>query len=244
MELEVDLDVDLELSDSLVVVASPTVGVVGPIAASFLVESLELDQLGYIHSDLYPPAAVIRDGRPSPPIKVYGGEQACGPDSECEKVVVVYSEVPTPEGAEIPTARALVEWADDAEHVIVLEGIEVEAGEEVEPVEGVASTGAGCALLDDHEIHCLSDGVVTGLAGALLNEGVRQDREVICLVGPAVKDTQDSESAARLLQAVDRLVVDVEVDAEPLLEWADEQETKIKDRVRKSGPKSAPSMYG
>lgn len=244
MDLEVDLDVDLDLTDSLVVVASPTVGVVGPIAASFLVESLELDQLGTLHSDLYPPAAVVRNGRPSPPIRVYGGEHPCGPESECEKVVVVYSEVPAPEGAEIPTARALIEWVADAERVIVLEGMEVEAGEETEPVEGVASTGAGCTMLDDYGIHCLEDGVVTGLAGALLNEGVRQDREVICLVGPAVKDTRDSESAARVLQAVDRLVVDVEVDVGPLKEWADEQETKIKDRLRRSGPGSAPPMYG
>lgn len=239
-----DLDADLDLSDSLVVVAFPTVGVVGPIAASYLVEALELDPLGHLHSDLYPPTAVVRDGRPSPPIKVYGGEQPCGPESECDAVVVVYAEVPTPDAARIPVARALVEWAGDAEHLIVLEGIEVEADEEAEPVEGVATTGPGCALLDDHGIHCLSDGVVTGLAGALLNEGVRQDRQVICLVGPAVEDTRDSEAAARVLEAVDRLVVDVEVDTEPLLAWADEQETKIKDRIRRSGPRSAPPMYG
>lgn len=242
---EVKLDEDLDLSESVVIVAFPTVGVVGPIAASFLVSHLELEHVGSIHSGLYPPAAVVRNGRTGPPIRLYAGEEVCGPDGSCSRVVILYSEVPPPEEAVIPMARAIVEWAADAKHLIVLEGMELEEGEEAEPVEGIASNEPGCDILDRHKVHCLTDGVVTGLAGALLNEGIRRDREVICLVAPAHKDSRDSEAATHLLGAVDRFVVEVDFDLDPLKEWTAEEGARIQKHAEKSArPERAPPMYG
>lgn len=246
MDFEIKLTEDLDLSESVVVVAFPTVGVVGSLAASYLVSSQELEQIGRIHSDLYPPAAIVRDGRPSPPVRIYAGEQICGPEGSCARIVVVYSEVPPPEPAQIPMARALLDWTAEARHLVVLEGFEADEEADVDQVEGVASSDAGCRLLDDHKIHCLSDGVVTGLAGAMLNEGVRMDREVVCLVAPAQEGRRDSEGAAGLLEAVDKLVVETKFDLQPLLEWADEEGKRIRSRIEKSQhrPDTAPPMYG
>lgn len=243
MDFDVDLDRDLDLSESAVIVAFPTAGVVGPIAASYVVQALELEPVGYVHSDLYPAATIVRDGRPSPPIRVYAGEETCGPAGDCSRIVVVLSEVPPPDAAQIPLARRILEWVGDARHVIALEGMEVD--EEVEPVEGIASTAEGCSVLDKHGIHCLADGVVTGLAGALLNEGLRQDREVVCLVGAVDEEGRDSRAAARVIEALDRIVVQIDFDADPLLEWADEQEDRLKARIEATArPEAAPPMYG
>lgn len=243
MDFELDLDRDIDLTDSLLVVAFPTTGVVGPIAASYLVQTLELEAVGYVHSDLYPAATIVRDGRPSPPIRVFAGEETCGPEGDCSRIVVLVSEVPPPDAAQIPLSRYILDRTGDARHVVALEGMEVD--EETEPVEGIASTAEGCSLLDRYDIHCLSDGVVTGLAGALLNEGLRLDREVLCLVGVVDEEGRDSRAAARVVEALDRIVVQIDFDADPLLEWADEEEDRLKARIEKSMPaEAAPPMYG
>lgn len=292
-EVDIDEGVDLDLSEAAVVVAYPTAGVVGSLAASYLVKELELDPVGSIHSDLYPAASIVRKGRPSPPLRLYAGDMECGPDASCTRVVVLYSEVPPPDSATVHVARAIVEWARSAPYLIVLEGMQVgegpgdaaegsEAGlagagrtgqgrsgdgpggrpggpsaagaakaqdpkdaPVVHPVEGVGSTGKGCRLMDDLGIHCLSDGVVTGLAGALLNEGVRQDREVLCLIGTVQEDQSQGQAVANLLDAVDRVVVEIDFDLQPLIEWADQEGPRLKQRAEQAHrPETAPPMYG
>lgn len=243
MDFEADLDRDLVLDDSVVIVAFPTAGLVGPIAASYLVENLDLERVGHVHSDLYPAATIVRDGRASTPIRVYAGELACGPGEDCTNLVVLASEVPPPDGAHVPLGRAILDWAADARHRIVLESMDVD-GEPAHRVEGVSSTDGGCSLLEDYDIHCLEDGAISGLAAGIINEGLRRNREVVCLVGAVRDEDRDSAAAAHVVQAVDRIVVEVDFDVEPLKQWASDQEDRMRARIERTRPAGeAPSMY-
>jgi hypothetical protein len=86
----------LDLSNALVVVGFPTVGLVSTIAANYVVSSLELERIGAIYSDFFPPTAVIHESIPMPPVRIYAGDVICGPGGSCEELVVIFSEFNPP----------------------------------------------------------------------------------------------------------------------------------------------------
>lgn len=57
---------DVDLSNSMLVVAFPTVGLISSIAGHFIIDSLKLDFLGTIISNKFMPATVIHKSIPSP----------------------------------------------------------------------------------------------------------------------------------------------------------------------------------
>ena len=64
-----------DLSNSLLVVAFPTVGLISSIAGHYIVDTLDLDEIGAIISKDLMPATVIHKSKPSPPVRIYAGEK-------------------------------------------------------------------------------------------------------------------------------------------------------------------------
>ena len=60
----------LDCSKSMVIVSFPTPGLVGSLAASYIVRSLKLERVGTFSSDDFVPTAVIYDRVPSPPANI------------------------------------------------------------------------------------------------------------------------------------------------------------------------------
>src|SRR5512137_521551 len=83
---------NIDLSNSILIEAFPTVGLVSSIAGHFLVEQLNLDEIGTISSRYFMPAAVIHNGVPSPPVRIYASKKFCGSGGGCDQIVVVSSE--------------------------------------------------------------------------------------------------------------------------------------------------------
>ncbi|MHC1599319.1 MAG: PAC2 family protein, partial [Candidatus Methanospirareceae archaeon] len=53
----------VEYENPIVIEGLPDMGLVGTIAASFIVEKLDYKEIGHIESDLFPPVMVIHDGK-------------------------------------------------------------------------------------------------------------------------------------------------------------------------------------
>src|SRR3990172_8229267 len=87
---------ELDLSNAMVVVGFPTVGLVSTIAANYVVTSLGLERIGAVYSRLFPPAAVVHEAIPMPSVRIYAGKIACGPGGSCEELVVILSEFNPP----------------------------------------------------------------------------------------------------------------------------------------------------
>ncbi len=71
-----------DLSNSLLVVAFPTVGLISSIAGHFIVDTLKLEEIGTIVSKEFMPATVIHNSKPSPPVRIYAGKKKCGPNGK------------------------------------------------------------------------------------------------------------------------------------------------------------------
>ena len=124
------------------IVGFPDVGLVGAIAASYMVRALNMAEAGYLESESFPPIIVVHEGSPKPAFRIFSKDD----------LAVVTSEVPLPPEVLSSTARSIVNWAKakDVELLISISGVAVQNRLEIdEPlVYGVGSVKSTLDILN------------------------------------------------------------------------------------------------
>ena len=227
----------LDLSQALVVVGFPSVGLVGSIATSHLAESLKLQEVGAVTSPNLPPTAVVADGVALSPIRIYLGNVVCGPEGDCQQLCVVHSDVAPKAEFVTPLATALVAWAKErgVRGIVCLEGLKSqEGGDEDVPVFGAASDPQGRRLLGKLQVPPLEDGLLTGIGGVALYAARAQGVPALCLLAESRTDLPDARGAARLLERLHPFVPLVPIDERPLYEQARAFEAEFQKQLERS----------
>lgn len=211
-----------------------SVGLLGPIVGSQLVEQLRLDQVCAIESPLFPPVSMIYVKKPKFPARIYASKRL--------NVAVVLAEfAPGPDLAR-PMAHAILHWARDqaADRIIAFEGFvpSAEADEGIS-VAGTGSTEEARLAIERARLPLLEQGAITGVAGVLLNEGRWQQRDVIALVAPGGTDLRDTRAAVTLLDALPRLVPHLRLKLEGLSSEATRLEAVIRSARERLHPEFA-----
>ncbi len=234
----------VDLSNSLLVIAFPTVGLISSIAGHFIIDSLNLEEIGAIVSKEFMPATVIHKSKPSPPVRIYAGEKKCGPDGSCEQLAVIISEFLPPYNIIKPLADKILQWASEkgCKIVISLEGTHA-VGEKIKEfkVFGIGSNTEMKKYLKKYKIEETQEGMITGVTGVLLYEGVLMKRDVICLLSEAHSSYPDSRAAGNLLKKLDVMLPVIKIDPEPLYKEANLIEKNIRKFIEQSKP-TAPSL--
>jgi len=252
----------MDLDGAIVIDGFPSVGLVSSIVANYLINLLELEQIGVVDSIYFPTVSLIRNSEPHNPVRIYASEKKEGE----EQIVVFISEFQPSPNIIKPIAARMIEWAMEEQRcklIISPEGLVVDTSEvegemseeEMEKrrtaVYGVGSTPEIRRVLeDDEEIKEFAEGVITGVAGVLLNMGKMLKYPVVGLLTEAHPDYPDARSAAKIIEVMDRLFLHRNIDAAPLYEEAEKVEAQIKalqkQTVAAKRPKKlpAPSMYG
>ena len=78
---------DVDLRGATVIAGFPSIGLVSTIAANYLIDALNLNQIGCIKSSQFPALSVVHTGEPLSPVRIYAGTQENG-----KKIVVFVSE--------------------------------------------------------------------------------------------------------------------------------------------------------
>lgn len=236
---------DMDLSNSMLVVAFPTVGLISSIAGHYIIDSLKLEEIGTIVSSQFMPATIIHKANPSPPVRIYAGEKKCGPDGTCEQLVVIISEFMPPWTIIKPLVDKILEWSEEkgCKNIVALEGTHA-VGEKVKKklqIYGVGSNPKMKNLLKKYDISETQEGMITGVTGVLLYEGVLMNRNVLCLLAEAHASYPDSRAAGSLLEKLDIMLPEIKIDPEPLYKEAEEIEKNIRKFMEQSKP-TAPSI--
>ena len=245
---------EVDLSNSMLVVAFPTVGLISSIAGNFVVKSLKLKEIGTIISKHFMPATVIHDSNPSPPVRIYAGKKKCGPDDTCEQLAVIISEFMPPMEVIKPLVDKILEWSKEkrVKTIVALEGTHAlgEIKDKKPKIYGVGSTPEMSNLLKKYKIDKTQEGMITGVTGVLLYEGVIMHRDVLCLLAEAHVSYPDSRATGSLLEKLDKMLPMIKIDPKPLYKEAEDIENKIRTFMEQSKP-TAPSfptiptqMYG
>lgn len=249
----------IDLKGATIFNGFPGVGLVSSIVANYLVNTLALQQIGLMDSTAFPSVSLIKDSEPHHPVRIYAGTPPHGKRSD--KVVVFISEFQPPQTLVKPIAQTVIDWAQDqwCSLIVCPEGLVVER-EEGDPskdeekhrtvrVYGVGSTPISRDLFLEPNVLPFTEGVISGVAGILLNEGKRRNFNVISLLAEAHQDYPDARAAAKIIEILDRLMLHTKLDADPLYREAERIEAHIRAMqsmasVEPKPPSPFSSMYG
>jgi len=245
----------MDLEGATIVDGFPSVGLVSSIATNYIIKLLNLKEIGVMDSDGFPHVTLVRESVPLSPVRIYAGERT----SKGELMVAFVSEFQSPPELIRPISRALVDWAVDRKCKMIIspEGLVVdpdlkEKAELSEVVFAIGSTDHARELLNRKHFQTFDEGVITGVAGMLLIEGLAQDFDVITLLAEAHPDFPDAGAAALVLEAMDDLVLGMDFDTKPLFEEAQRIEARLKEIQAQAAAKPRkpaatvvkPNMYG
>jgi predicted ATP-grasp superfamily ATP-dependent carboligase len=235
---------------SVVVSAFPSAGLATTVAGHYMIRALNLPRVGRFESPDLAPIAVVQGGEVHPIVRVYGR-----PD-----LGLVLSEFPPSPSQANSIARTILDAAErhKARMIVGFEGVvphppgdteaedeESAVAEEQSPEQvWVAYSRKEPAILKAFEpakARILEDGVIGGVSGALLVQGIGRSIPVVVLLVSArvAEGLPDHRAGAALIETLDRVLPELEIDTGPLRAQAEQIEKALR-AVMKSHPGSAP----
>src|SRR5919197_1103124 len=218
----------MDLRGATVIDGFPSVGLVSSIVANYLINALNLVQIGIMDSVYFPTVALVRDGQPMNPVRIYAGPK----QDDRDQIVVFISEFQPPPNLIKAIAATVLDWAQDARcnllvcpEGLIVDSKEDEAERQVE-VYGIGSTDKTMDMIR------------------------KNDFDVITLLSEAHPDYPDARAAARAIEVIDKLLLHTELDARPLYEEAERIEMQLKsihhqtEVAKKPSEPPRPNMYG
>jgi predicted ATP-grasp superfamily ATP-dependent carboligase len=231
----------------------PSAGLATTVAGHYMIRALKLPRVGRFESPDIAPVAIVQGGEVHPTIRVYG---------RADLGLVLSEFPPTPTQANA-IARTILDGAQarTARMILCLEGIvphpEEDESESKDPPEDAGQVWAAYshsdpALRRTFEAagsRSLEDGVIGGVSGALLVQGIGRELPVITLLVSArvAEGLPDHRAGAALIETLDRLLPELRIDTQPLREQAEQIEKALRAALKAHGatpagePPGAPS---
>lgn len=203
----------------IVIQGLPGIGMVGAIAAEFLIQHLDTKLIGKIILDKAPPMVALHEGKLIEPFSIYYSKK--------HNLLIVHSIIAVP-GGEWKLADAIASLCTDlsAKQIISLEGIGTNDESIVDSKTFFYSNSAKMEKqFRDAKLEQLREGIILGQTGALLVKA--DETPVSCLFAQTHSNLPDSKAAAELIKALDA-VLDLKIDYKPLLQIAAQFEQKLK----------------
>ena len=233
---------DVDLRNALVLVGAPGVGLVGAIAAEYVVTKLAMPLVGGLYSPHLQAHAPIRDGVAVPPFRIHALETRKRFPGAWERLVVVRTESTPPAAHAASIARSLAEWMRDngCRRMVVADGVVVEHEAWDDLVWGAASDARGVEFLQKHGVGLVEQGTVGGFSGLLLNAGASAGVESICLLAEAAPGYPDAKAAARVVEVVDAMLPGIVIGTQPLVQEAEAAEAAVRQMQAKLAARVRP----
>jgi uncharacterized protein len=214
-------------SGATLIFGFPDVGLVGVIAASYLVEELNLAEVAYLESKILPPLVVLHNGLPHSSIRIFGNE----------KILLTIAEVPIPVDAVYPVMDALIEWgkSKNVKMMISLGGIPLQDRQDSTELKSfaAASSPEALKLLQDKNVEPLAEGYIVGPQAIMLQSASNMDTPALALLSQCFYNYPDPEAAAEVLKDLIK-IVDVKVDVTKLLEKGEEIRLRARDVMKRT----------
>ncbi|MDE1762553.1 MAG: proteasome assembly chaperone family protein [Candidatus Micrarchaeota archaeon] len=216
---------DTKLKGYTLIEGFPGAGLVGPMANSYIIEKLNMDYIGFIESDAFPPIAAVHGGVPMFPVRVYKEDRY--------KLVVIMSEFTIP----VETIRELTDELinfvrkQGVSQIISIGGMPTQKPTDV--VYGIATTQELMQKLKSAKINVINEGVVAGVSALLLANSVQFGMPVMDLLIPVDPTIMDPKNAVSAIKALKK-VINVDISTEELSREAQIVEAKVKEILKKT----------
>ncbi len=243
----------VDVEGAIVIDGFPSVGLVSSIVANYLIDTLEMEQIGIVESPAFPTVSLVRNGNPQHPVRIYAGRPPADRAGRgADKIVAFVSEFHPAPTVIHPLATSILDWVQEQRCSLLVspEGLVVEAGPQsgrpgTRPprlndvkVYGVASTRKARELYIEPNMIPFAEGVITGIAGVLLNEGRRRGFDVLTFLAESQSDYPDARAAAKVIETINRILLRTPLDAVPLYAEAERIEQQLLSIQRHAAERS------
>lgn len=235
-----------DISGYTLIEGFPGMGLVGTIAAKYIVEKLDLELLGHIESDAFVPIIRVHNGYPVFPSRIYLSKK--------HKIVVLISEQIISPVFTSQLAKEVVSWVKKKKiaSVISLSGIKSFPGD-AKTIYGIASNSESRNTLKKYGVEIIKDGITSGITALIMLNLKDEKIDAVSLMGN-VEVAADYKAASGLIEKLNQ-IYSLNIDTKPLEKEARETEQALlknleelkkvaqKDRALEEKTITGPQMY-
>jgi uncharacterized protein len=217
-----------EIGEEPIVIAGlPDVGLVGLIAVFHLASKTDMEEVGFIESDLLPPVVVLHGGIPKPPFRIL----------RSGRLVALISEIAIPASAVPKICRAIVEWVSKkkAKLLVTLGGIPVEERYKLDKPR-VYATASSREVVEDLKargMEILDRGYLVGPYASMMRLAPLYGLTAVGLLAQSFFNYPDPDAAASVLEELGKLV-GLEIDLVELRERGEEIRLAARDLMKRT----------
>ena len=224
-------------SGATLIYGFPDVGLVGVIAASHLIDELNLSEVAYADSELLPPLIVLHEGLPHSSIRILGDD----------KLLLAISEAPIPADIVYPVMNALMEWASskDVKLMISLGGIPMQDRQDATELKAfaAASTPEALKIAQDKNVETLTEGYMIGPQAIMLQRAANAGTPALALLAQCFPNYPDPEAAAEVLKGLGK-ITGLKVNVAKLLEKGEEIRLRARDVMKRTQEEMSKTKKG
>lgn len=216
-------------------------GAAGLTAVDFLIDQLDMDEIGHVSTGALPSITPFQSGTPRHHTRLFSR-------SDLNHTLLI-NELFVPLWAADSFGKSILDWTDDngVEEITILSGVPVPHGPEDHNVFYVATEDYQEHQLADTDIKGMNNGFLDGVNASLISRGMDSELRVGVFVTPVHSQVPDVEAALRLIEAVETMY-DIDIDTSALEQFAGEVEQyyrELEERLETATQKEIPEdrMY-
>jgi len=214
-----------DLRSPILIEGFPGIGLVGTIAASYIVDKLQMDLFGHIASPHFTPLTAIHNYLPMHPARIY--------KSRKHNLLVLFSELVVPMNAVNELVHEILAWSAKrrVREIISLGGINIKG--EQDEVYGIASTRELGRFIESMGVKLVREGATTGVSGVLMAECASRGIPAISLLAEAHAEYLDPNAAAMVIEKMGA-VTGIKIDTRELHQQAKIIEEKMRQLLEQA----------
>ena len=171
-------------------------GLAGPLSVGYIIEKLQMEEVGYMRSKYLPPSTVFIQGRLRHPFRFYSNKEGT--------ICAVICEITLRMEGLYTLVAAILDWAEQkgSNEIVILDGVETDKPHDEKAY--CAAEEDLCRVMEDKGIKMIPQGFITGIPGGILNECILRKIQGVTLLVKASQQSPDTVAAATLVDAVNK----------------------------------------
>ena len=223
--IEIKLFKKVDLSKYTFIEGFPGIGLVGPMAISYIIDKMQLEYIGYMESPDFPPLISIHDTKPMPPIRVYVSQKY--------RIVTIFAEFAIPLELVYGMTDAVYSFIvqNKVSGIFSISGIPM-LGDTMTGAMTIASSDGALKAAQKVGLKPVKEGVVTGISALLLKRATMAALPDTSIMVPIEQSVANPKYAKVAIEALNKLL-GLNIDTEELEKEAPSRGQKCRRRCRK-----------
>ncbi|HXG74637.1 MAG TPA: PAC2 family protein [Candidatus Nitrosotenuis sp.] len=227
---------DVNVEGGYVIDGFPSVGFTSAIASESLMHTSQYDLVGFVDSIDFPTVTILKDGTPNYATRIFVNDVL--------KVSIFTSYLTINEPYHRAIAKMMLRWARKHKCGLIVSSSPMRFPDNNQDIVIAAgSTDSARSKIKQADMTILQNGTIPGIPGALLNEGMLNNQDVVVVLVNVDDAGPDFKSSAHLCMAMSKLLPGVSCDLTMMQKQAEIAEKQIK-QTEKETRALRESMYG